>query len=64
MAISNILITTDDYGNANKPLWHHIKCRRQDKVGIGTLNAADGTAVIYPDEKAQLLNDHFESVFK
>ena len=44
-------------------MWHYIKCRRQDKVGIGNLNAADGIAVILPDEKAQLLNDQFESVF-
>ena len=28
-----------------------------------TLNAPNGTAVIHPDEKAQLSNDHFESVF-
>ena len=61
--LTNILTTTDDYGNANKPLWHYIKCQHQDKVGIGTLNAPDDTAVIHPDEKAQLLNDQFELVF-
>ena len=49
--LTNILTTTDDYGNANKPLWHYIKCRCQDTVGIGTLNAPDGTTVNHPNEK-------------
>ena len=55
--LTNILVTTDDYRNATKPLWYYINCQSQDKVGIETLNAPGGTAVIYPDEKAQLLND-------
>ena len=61
--LNNILTGTDDCGNANKPLWHYIKCRRQDKVGIGTLNASNGAPVIHSIEKAQLLNDQFKSVF-
>ena len=56
--LTNILTTTDGYRNATKPLWYYINCRSQDEVSIGMLNAPDGTAVIYPDEKAQLLNDY------
>ena len=61
--LNNILTGTDDCENANKPLWHYIKCRRQDKVGIGTLSASNGAPVIHSIEKAQLLNDQFKSVF-
>lgn len=46
--LTNILTITNDYGNANKPLWQYIKCQCQDKVGIGTLNASDSAAVIHP----------------
>ena len=59
--LSNIFTTTDE--KTNKPLWRYIKCRRHDKVGIGTLHTPNNTPVIHPGKKAQLLNEQFKSVF-
>ena len=59
--LSDIFNNCDE--NTNKSLWRYIESRRHDKVGIGTLHTPNGTPVIHPGKKAQLLNNQFKSVF-
>ena len=47
-----------------KPLWHYIKSRRQEHIGISTLkDSTSGHVITNPVEKANTLNEHFKSVF-
>ena len=58
--LSNIFTTTDK--NTNKSLWHYIIIISVGDmtVDIGTLHTPNGTPVIHPGKKAQLLNEHFK----
>ena len=50
--------------NKKKPLWHYIKAHRQEHTDIGTLKTSNIDHIITdPDKKANILNEHFESVF-
>jgi len=58
--INNIF--TED--SQNKKLWTYIKSKRQDSCGIPDLINNNNNKIIQePLEKANLLNDHFSSVF-
>ena len=53
-------------GNRNpqitKRFWRYIKAKRKDQSGIPVLRA-NGKDITDPEEKANILNDHYESVF-
>ena len=50
--------------NNKKSLWHYLKTRKQDSNGIGTLiNPHNGHIITDPNEKANVLNNHFKSIF-
>ena len=58
--ISNLISAS----NNKKSLWHYLKTKRQGNCGISTLkNPQDGHTVTDPLEKANILNQHFKSVF-
>ena len=42
--------------------WRYIKAKRKDQSGIPVLRA-NGKDITDPEEKANILNDHYESVF-
>ena len=47
-----------------KPLWRYIKTKRKDHTGIGTLkDPVNGQPITDPASKADILNQHFKSVF-
>jgi len=47
-----------------KPLWRYIKAKWQDHTGISTLKDHDNRQLITdPANKADILNQHFKSVF-
>ena len=46
-----------------KRFWHYIKGKRQDNIGISALKSQSGNIVTESSEKAQILNNHFKSVF-
>ena len=47
-----------------KPLWRYIKNKRQDHTGISTLkDPENGQPITNPASKADILNQHFKSVF-
>ena len=56
----NNIITSS---NSTKPLWRYIKARRQEKIGISTLKSPNGDTVTDPTKMADILNNHFHSVF-
>ena len=56
----NNIITSS---NSRKPLWRYIKARRQEKMGISTLKSPNGDTVTDPATIADILNNHFHSVF-
>ena len=50
--------------NNKKSLWHYLKTRKQDSNGIGTLiNPHKSHIITDPKEKANVLNNHFKSIF-
>ena len=58
--ISNLISAS----NNKKSLWYYLKTKRQGYCGISTLkNPQDGHTVTDPLEKANILNQHFKSVF-
>ena len=59
--ISNILEESMEH-NDTKPFWHYIKSKRKDNIGISPLK---DQGVLHADsiEKAELLNEQFQSVF-
>ena len=44
-------------------MWRYIKARRQEKIGISTLKSPNGNTVTDPATMADILNNHFHSVF-
>ena len=48
--------------NNTKPFWRYIKSMRTDNQGVSPIKA-HGALHIQPQQKAELLNDQFRSVF-
>ncbi|XP_065886047.1 uncharacterized protein [Dysidea avara] len=50
--------------NNKKPLWHYLKTRKQGNCGISTLKDPQSSHTLTdPFDKANILNQHFKSVF-
>ena len=47
---------------STKPFWRYVKSLRRDNSGIGPLKQ-DGKLHNDPKDKAEILNNHFKSVF-
>ena len=58
--LSDILNSTSSKGHKN--LWSYVKSKRHDQVSIPTLEA-NGATVSDAQEKAELINQQFTSVF-
>ena len=56
------LLNSSSRLNGNKPFWRYIKSRRQERIGISTLETPKG-AVTSATSKAEALNKAFISVF-
>ena len=61
--MESIYINSTTSTTNKKPFWQFIKSRRQDVTGTGSLKASDGHCATEPTEKANILNDHFKSVY-
>ena len=55
--------THASHGKCNKKFWSFIKHSRKESSGIPDLKASDGSILTNSKAKANLLNQHFHSVF-
>ena len=55
--------TKASHGKCNKKFWSFIKHSRKESSGIPDLKASDGSILTNSKAKANLLNQHFHSVF-
>jgi len=60
--LHNVINSASDTDN-RKSFWRHIKSRRQDSTGIDSLKTPNGDIATEPFDKAEILNNHFKSVF-
>ena len=60
--LHNAINSSSDTANC-KSFWRYIKSKRQDFTGIGSLKAPNGDVATEPFDKAEILNNHFKSVF-
>ena len=63
--INNLILPAEEdsqYPSSQKKLWSHIKNLRRDSTGIASLQS-NGNPVTDSFDKAELLNQHFKSVF-
>ena len=61
MFLTNILLTEDL--NNRKLFWKYIKSKRKENIGISILKSQNGSVVSNSQEKAEILNNQFKSVF-
>ena len=60
--LHNSINSASDTANC-KSFLRYIKSKRQDFTGIGSLKTSNGDIVTEPFDKAEILNNHFKSVF-
>ena len=62
-ALNNYLNNIFSEDKGNKQFWSYIKSRRKETVGIASLRNENGITVTSSQEKANILNRQFTSVF-
>ena len=60
--LQNAVNSASDTVN-QKSFWRYIKSKRHDSTGIGSLKTPTGDVVTESSDKAEILNNHFKSVF-
>ena len=60
--LHNAINSASDNANC-KSFWRYIKSKHHDFTGIGSLKTPEGDIATEPFDKAEILNNHFKSVF-